>query len=201
MARDKYWKYRKIFLENHGILRVSQAIKLGIPEHVVYEMLKKNILIRETTGLYRLSEIGPLSNPDLIQTSLLVPKGVFCLISALYFYDLTTQIPHQVYIALPRNTKTPKIDYPPIKAFHFGNKSYYAGIEEQKIDNIKIRIYSREKTIADCFAYREKIGLEIAVEALKDYFQQPKIDANEIMKYAGINRVKNIINPYIKTLL
>lgn len=201
MSIDKYTKYKKIFLENHGILRAAKAIKLGIPEHSIYEMLSKNILVRETGGLYRLADMQPLSNPDLIQVSLLIPKSVFCLISALYFYDLTTQIPHQVYIALPRNTKTPKIEYPPIKVFHFGTRAYFAGIEEKIIDGIRVCIYSREKTITDCFAYREKIGLEIAIEALKDYFLQPNPNINDIMKYAGINRVEKTIYPYIKTLL
>jgi predicted transcriptional regulator of viral defense system len=145
--------------------------------------------------------IEPLSNPDLIQVSLLVPKSIICLISALYFYDLTTQIPHQIYIALPRNTKTPKIEYPPLKVFHFSERTYMAGIEEQTIDNIKIRIYSREKTITDCFKYRKKFGIEIAIEALKDYMRQPNPNLNNIMKYARINRVEKFIRPYIETLL
>jgi predicted transcriptional regulator of viral defense system len=201
MSTEKYNKYKKIFLENHGILRASKAAKLGIPRHLIYEMLDKNILVREAEGIYRLANMQPLSNPDLIQVALLVPKSVFCLISALYFYDLTTQIPHQVYVALPRNTKTPKLEYPPIKVFHFGTKAYSSGIEEKIIDGIKIQIYSREKTIADCFAYREKIGVDIAIEALKDYFLQPNPNPNEIMSYAEINRVEKTIYPYIKTLL
>jgi predicted transcriptional regulator of viral defense system len=200
MYTDKYSKYKQIFLENNGILRASKAVRLGIPRHSIYEMLDKNILVRETEGLYRLADMGPLSNPDLIQISLLVPKSVICLISALYFYDLTTQIPHQVYIALPRNTKTPKIEYPPLKVFHFGKRTYFAGIENRIIDGVKVRIYSREKTIADCFAFREKLGIDIAVEALKDYYQQPNPNLNEIMKYASINRVDKIISPYLKIL-
>jgi predicted transcriptional regulator of viral defense system len=197
----KYNKYTSIFLENNGILRASKAERLGIPRHLIYEMLRKKILIREAEGLYRLADMEPLSNPDLIQVSLLVPKSVICLVSALYFHGLTTQIPHQIYIALPRNTKTPKIEYPPIRVFHFGERAYFAGIEEKIIDGVKVSIYNKEKTIADCFKYREKFGVEIAVEALKDYFQQPNPNLNDIMNYSNINRVEKIISPYMKTLL
>jgi predicted transcriptional regulator of viral defense system len=201
MKTTKYEKFHQIFRENNGILRASKAEKLGIPRHYMYEMLRENILRRESKGLYRLVDMEPLSNPDLIQISFLVPKAVICLISALNFYDLTTQIPHQVYIALPRDTKAPKIDYPPVRVFHFVKRTYLAGIEDQIIDGIKVRIYSREKTISDCFKFREKFGLEIAVEALKDYMKQPNTNLNELMKFASINRVEKIIRPYLEMLL
>jgi len=201
MDTFKYNKYKKIFLENNGILRLLKAEKLGIPQHILYEMLNAKILIRESKGLYRLADMEPLSNPDLVQISLLVPKSIICLISALYFHDLTTQIPHQVYIALPRNTKTPKIEYPPLKVLHFSERTYFAGVEEHTIDGVKVRIYSKEKTITDCFKYRKKFGIEIAIEALKDYMRQPNPNLNNIMKYARINRVEKIIRPYIETLL
>jgi len=200
MKTRDYSKYKKIFLENNSILRASQAEKLGIPRYLIYEMLRENILIKETEGLYRLAEIPFLSNPDLIQVSLIVPKSIVCLISALYFYNLTTQIPHNVYIAWPRDTKTPKIEYPPLKVFHFGKESYLAGIEEKIIDGVKVRIYSKEKTLADCFKYRKKIGIDIAIDALKDYFQQPNPNVNTLMNYSNINRVEKTIYPYIKTL-
>ena len=201
MDNLKYEKYKKIFLQNSGILRASEAQRLGIPKHFIYEMLKRGILIRESEGLYRLADVEPLSNPDLIQVSLLVPKSVICLISALYFHDLTTQIPHQVYIALPRDTKTPKLEHPPLKVFHFIERAYSAGIEEHIIDGVKVRIYSREKTVTDLFKYRQKLGIDLAVEALKDYMQQPDLNLNDIMKYAKVNRVEKIIRPYIETLL
>jgi len=107
-----YAQYKEIFKQNKGILRASKAIRLGIPEYIIYEMTKNGDLVREARGLYRLTEIGPLGNPDLIQVALLIPKSVIFLISALYFHRLTTQIPHRVYIALPREVKPPKIDYP-----------------------------------------------------------------------------------------
>ena len=101
--------YKKIFAAHNGILRAATAIELGVPKHVLYEMVETGELVREAQGIYRLSETDPLGNPDLVNLSLRVPKAVFCLISALYFYELTTQIPHSVYFALPRDVKTPKI--------------------------------------------------------------------------------------------
>jgi hypothetical protein len=119
--------YQKIFADHHGILRAYTAIALGIPQHVLYRRVKDGELVREAPGIYRLTESEPLGNPDLVQISLRVPRSVICLVSGLYFHDLTTQIPHWVHFALPRNVKTPKIEYPPIKVFHFSPKPYQAG--------------------------------------------------------------------------
>jgi predicted transcriptional regulator of viral defense system len=200
MKKNRYDKYIKIFLENNGILRVSAAIKLGVPLYVIYNLYKIGDLVKEGNGLYRLKEMAPLSNPDLIQICLRVPKCVVCLISALYYYELTTQIPHLVYIAIPRDIKTPKIDYPPIKVFHFSERSYLSGIDEQTIDGVKVRIYDREKTISDCFKFREKIGPDIAIEALKDYMSQPHQNLQLLMKYARDNRVEKVMRPYLEAL-
>ena len=201
MANSPYTKYKKIFAENSGILRASTAIELGVPQHVIYKMVEDGELVREAQGVYRLSEADPPSNPDLVQISLRVPRAVICLISALYFHELTTQIPHHVYIALPRDVKTPKIGYPPIKAFHLSEASYKSGIEEHMLDGIIVKIYGKEKTIADCFKFREKIGLNIALEALKDYLSRPTRHIQLVMKYARANRVENVLRPYLESLV
>lgn len=193
--------YKRIFTNHHGILRASKAIELGVPKHVLYEMVKTGELVREAQGIYRLSETPMPGHPDLVNLSLRVPRAVFCLISALYFHELTTQIPHFVYFALPRDVKTPKISYPPIRVFHFSKEAYQAGIVEHTLDGVKVKIYDREKTIADCFKFREKIGMEVALEAIKDYLRQPKINVSLLMKYARINRVEKIIRPYVEALL
>ena len=133
-----YASYKKIFANHNGILRASKAIELGVPKHVLYEMVKTGELVCEAQGIYRLSESDPLGNPDLVNLSLRVPRAVFCLISALYFHELTTQIPHSVYFALPRDVKTPKIQYPPIWVFHYSDASYKAGIAEYELDGVKV---------------------------------------------------------------
>lgn len=201
MADKTYAQYKKVFEENNGILRASTAIELGVPQHVIYKMVETGELVREAQGIYRLSESEPLGNPDLVQISLRVPRAVICLISALYFHELTTEIPHQVHIALPRDVKRPKIEYPPLKAFHFSEASYKAGVEDHILDGVPIKIYSKEKTIADCFKFREKIGANIALEALKDYLKNSGSNIQLVMQYAKVNRVEKVMRPYLESLI
>lgn len=201
MTRKSHASYRKIFAGHNGILRASTAVGLGVPRYVLYHMAKSGELVRETQGIYRLKESDPPGNPDLMQISLRVPRAVICLISALYFHDLTTQIPHQVHFALPRDVKTPKVEYPPIRVFHFSEESYQAGIVDEIVDGAKVKIYDREKTVADCFKFREKIGIDIALDALKDYLKQPRLDVLLLMEYAKVNRVEKVMRPYLEAML
>ncbi len=193
--------FKKIFTRNNGILRASKAIELGVPKHVLYEMVRTGELVREAQGIYRLSETDMPGYPDLVNLSLRVPKAVFCLISALYFHDLTTQIPHYLYFALPRDVKTPKIKYPPIWVFHFSEQAYRPGIVEHDLDGVKVKIYDREKTVADCFKFRKIVGMDVAIEALKDYISQPRLNVHLLLAYAKINRVEKIMRPYLEALL
>ena len=165
----------EIFHEHDGLLKTSQALDLGIAPTTLYEMRDEGDLIQESFGVYRLAESSPLNYPDLVTISIRVPNAVICLISALSYYGLTTQVPDKVYFALPRGTKTPRIDQPPIDVVHMS-----------------------PETIADCFKFRNKIGEDVAIEALKDYFRQPQPDVDLLMKYARIDRVDKIILPYVK---
>ena len=198
---EKYASYKTIFEKHEGILRAAEAIRLGVPEHVIYEMVKEGELVRETRGIYRLAESEMPSDPDLVQVSLLVPKAVICLISALYFYELTTQIPHRVYIALPQNVARPRVKYPPLEVFWVTNSLHSVGMDVQVLDGVKVRIYNREKTVADCFKFRNRVGEDVALEALKDYIRQPKMNVHKLLEYAKINRVEKLMIPYIKSLL
>ena len=198
MKTSKFQLYTEIFQKHNGILRRVEAIKLGVPEYVIYELTKSGELIKEARGLYKLAESEPLSNPDLVQVSLLIPKGVVFLISALYFHRLTTQIPHWIYLALPRGTNYPKVEYPPVKAFIRSEKQYAAGMEEHTIDGVKVRVYNREKTVADCFMYQREIGKDVALEALKDYMSGGSRNVNKLMEYARVNRVEKLILPYLE---
>ena len=201
VVSDSYTKYKRVFKKHNGILRASNAVELGVPPHIIYKMVETGDLIREAQGIYRLKGSASLSNPDLVQISLRIPRAVVCLISALSLHNLTTETPHQIYIALPRDVKTPRIEYPPIKVFHLSEKPYLAGIEEIKLDGVNIKIYGPEKTIADCFKFRTKIGIDIALEALKDYLRSPYFDIQRMMTYAKVNRVENIMRPYLEALL
>lgn len=197
----KYAAFKKVFEKHNGILRASEAIRLGVPEHIVYEMVQKGELVREARGVYRLADSEMLGNPDLVQVSLLVPKGVICLISALYFYELTTQIPHSIYVALPQNAARPRVKYPPLEVFWVTNSLHLVGVDVHVLDGVKVKIYNREKTIADCFKFRKRVGEDVALEALKDYVNQPKMDVLKLLEYAKINRVEKLMIPYLKSLL
>ena len=192
---------RQVFLQHQGILRTAQAKKLGIQEEILRRMNAAGLLVKESRGLYRLADLDPLTNPDLVHVSARVPSSVVFLISALAFHHLTTQIPHFVYIALPREVKAPRIDYPPLKVFRLSQKTYSAGIEEHIIDGVTVRVYNREKTIADCFKFRNKIGRDIAIEALKDYLRQPGPNVPKLLEYARLDRVEKIIQPYLEAAL
>ncbi|MDP3024003.1 MAG: type IV toxin-antitoxin system AbiEi family antitoxin domain-containing protein [candidate division Zixibacteria bacterium] len=192
---------KRLFHKHGGLLRTSVAIRNGIHPRTLYTMRDIGIIERLSRGLYRLKDLPPLGNPDLVHTILRIPKGVICLISALAFHEITTQIPHEIYIALERGTEPPRLDYPPIRIFWFTGEAFTEGIETQEIDNIQVRIYSAEKTLADCFKYRNKIGLDTAVEALKLYFKRRKVNVNDLMKFAHICRVERVMRPYLESLL
>ena len=190
----------KIFKENNGILRTQQAVRLGFAPRTLYKMREDGILVRESRGLYRLGETEFGSNTDLIQVALKIPKGVICLISALAFHNLTTQIPHQVYVALPTASEKPRLEYPPLRLFWLSHKAYSAGVETHEVEGIPIHIYGIEKTVADCFKFRNKIGLDVAIEALKFYRKLEGFNIGILLEYARIDRVERIIKPYLEAI-
>ncbi len=142
-----------------------------------------------------------MGEPDLLTIAKKVPHAVFCLLTALAFHRLTTQVPRAVEIALPRTARIPRLDHPPLKVFRSSPESLYAGIETHVLDGVPIRIYSREKTLADIFKYRNKVGLDVALEALRTYRSQPKRAFQAVLKYARICRVENVIRPYLEATL
>ena len=192
---------RTIFLAHDGILRGSEAQKFGIHRQTLARMLESEILVKEERGLYRLAGSQPGTHLDLIQVAKLVPKAVICLISALNFHGLTTQIPRKVYIALPAKTKKPKISYPPIDLVWLSPRPYSSGIERHRMGSTEVTIYGMEKTVADIFKFRSKIGEDIAIEALRDYMKKDGHDLNRLLHFAEIDRVKTVMTPYIRSLL
>jgi predicted transcriptional regulator of viral defense system len=194
-------KATQIFRQHHGILRTAQAIELGIAPLTLYEMRAAGLVIQEERGLYRLAETPLSAHPDLVQVSLLTPRAVICLISALAFHDLTTQIPHRVYIALPRHIKKPRFQYPALDVVWLPEPAYSAGIEKHLVDGIYIPVYSREKTLADCFRFRKKLGQDVILEALKAYRSQKNVNTAELLHCARINRVEKVMRPYLEALL
>ena len=194
-------KAKALFRKHGGMMRMANAIQAGIHRTTLYAMRDAGLVEQLSRGLYRLADAPPLANPDLVTVARRVPRGVICLISALALHDLTTQIPHEVYLAVPRDSEPPRVDYPPVRVFRYADKAFAEGIETKKMDDTPVRVYSREKTLADCFKYRNKIGLDTAVEALKRYKQQGRINADALMRYAQTCRVANIMRPYLEAVL
>lgn len=201
LNRNRIGKAREIFRSHGGVLRTRDALRLGIHPRTLYEMREAGDLEPLSRGLYRLSDLPKLGNPDLVSVSLKIPHGVICLVSALAFHGLTTQVPHQVSMALPRGAEPPRVSFPPIRVFWFAGPAFTEGVEVHKLDGVPIRIYSPEKTLADCFKYRNKIGLDTALEALKLYRERRKTKTHELLRHAAVCRVQKIIRPYLEALL
>ena len=190
-----------VFKRHGGILRTAQALRSGIHPSTLYAMRDSGTLEVVSRGVYRLAGSAPLGNPDLVTVATRIPGGVICLISALAFHDLTTQIPHEVHVALQRGAEEPRLDHPPVKTYRFSAEAFTEGVEIHKLDGVRVRVYSPEKTLADCFKFRNKIGRDTAVEAVRLYVEGRKVRVNDLMRYAVICRVKNIIRPYLEALL
>ena len=195
-------KARQVFTEHGGIIRTGKAIRLGIHPRTLYALRDAGEIEQVGRGLYRLSAAPPLSNPDLVPIALRVPRAVICLISALAHHGLTTQVPHAIDIALPSHAQVPKVDDVPLRVFWYPEPSFRAGVEVINVDDVSIKIYSPEKTIADCFKYRNKIGLDLAIEALRAYREHtPKPNRSGLTRFAQINRVLKIMRPYLEAVL
>ena len=190
-----------LFREHGGTLRTAQALRLGIHPRTLYAMRDSGVLERLGRGLYRLDELPPLSSPDLVAVALKVPQAVICLVSALAFHELTTQIPHTVDIALQRGAERPRLGDLPVRLFWFSGPAWNQGVETHVIDGTPVRVYGPEKSVADVFKYRNKLGLDVALEALTAYRQRQGFDVNKLMHYARICRVEKIIRPYLEALL
>lgn len=188
------------FRQAGGTLRTREALDAGVHPRTLYALRDTGELIQLTRGMYRLAEMEPLSHPDLSTACKRVPQGVVCLISALAFHELTTQIPHVVHLAIPRTARTPNLEYPPLQVYRYSGKAYEVGIQSLNRDGIEIRIYNPEKTIADCFKYRHKIGLEIAMEALRSYRNRRGARLQRVLEYARVCRVEQVIRPYLEAI-
>jgi predicted transcriptional regulator of viral defense system len=188
----------EIFRGHGGILRTGEALDLGIHRRTLYAMRDEGLLERLDRGLYRLAELPPLSDPDLVTVARKIPHGVICLISALHFHEMTMQIPHAVSVAVQRGSEPPRLDFPPTRIHLFSGEAFTEGVETHSIDGTSVRIYSPEKTLADCFKYRNRIGMDTVREALELYRERPKSQPGKVLRYARICRVEKVMRPYLE---
>jgi predicted transcriptional regulator of viral defense system len=183
-----------------GLLRASDLDAIEAPRVVLTRLTTAGVLERVGRGLYRLPSHSGSEHEGLATIATKVPQAVFCLLTALQFHELTTQLPRQIWIAMPRGSHVPRIDYPPVKMVQMTGDVYSEGVETVERDGVALRVYGVAKTVADCFKHRNKIGLDVALEALKDVRAKRKASADDLWRYAKICRVTNVMRPYLEAV-
>ena len=183
-----------------GVVRAREIRKAGLHPEYLRKLCKSGKLIRTGRGLYVLADGDFTEHHSLTEASKRVPHGIICLLSALSYHEIGTQHPHQIWMAIDRAMRKPKVDYPPIWIFRFSGPSLKEGIEEKKIEGVSVRVYNPAKTVADCFKYRNKVGIDVAIEALKDCWRSQRCTIDELVHYARICRVRNIMQPYMEAI-
>ncbi len=184
-----------------GLITASDIEAKGFSRNIIYEMCNEGLLVRQGRGLYSDPDAEFSENLSLIEVSKRSPDSVVCLVSALSFHGITTQLPHEVWIAVRRGSWIPKYDSPPVNVTVISGIAFNFGIEKHKINGVEIQVYSIAKTVADCFKFRNKIGLDVVIEALKEAVISKKATIDEIMKAAEICRVSSVILPYLEAII
>jgi predicted transcriptional regulator of viral defense system len=201
MRPNTYENVKALFADSGGIMSTRQVLNAGVHSETLYRMRDLGLIEKIARGWYRLPGLPPLSAPDLAEIALRIPTGVVCLVSALAYHNLTSQIPYMVDVAAPYGRKVPKIDHPPVRVFWFSEATYNVGVEGHVLDGVKVPIYGPAKTVADCFKFRNRIGLDVAVEGLRLYLKSPSSDVNDLIRYSRLCRVYNVMKPYLETFL
>ena len=183
-----------------GVVRPNDLEARGIPRDRLYALARKGLVERQGRGLYvaRSHEYGAYH--VLAQVAKRVPGGVICLLTALRFHGLTTQAPAEVWVALAEKARKPRLEYPRLRITRFSGQAFTEGVEAHRLEGVDVRVYSAAKTVADCFKYRNKIGIDIAVEALRDFSRRHRGGATELARFARICRVARVMQPYLDAI-
>lgn len=189
------------FIKAQGIVRPRDLKKQNFSDAFLYILCKKGVLQKLGRGLFAHIDHQFDENQSTMEVCKQVPSAVVCLLSALSFHKFTTQNPFEVWIALEKSTWRPKIDYPPIRVFMFSKKAFSTGFKKHDIGGTKVKVYMPAKTIADCFKFRNQIGLDVALEALHEGWRKKLFTMDELYKYGKICRVNKIMKPYLESLL
>lgn len=187
-------------VRNQGLIRPRDLAPLGIPRVALTRAVRRGDLERIGRGLYGLPGRPVSAHGALAEVARRVPKGVVCLLSALRFHGLTTQAPFEVWLAIDNKAIAPKLDYPPLRIVRFSGAALTAGVEEQVVDGVTVRVTCVAKTVADCFKYRNKIGLDVALEALREAWREKRMTSDDLWRYAKVCRVANVMRPYMESL-
>jgi len=184
-----------------GVVSTGEVRSQGVHHEYLRQLCKEGKLIRIGRGLYSLPDADVTIHHGLAQAGKAVPKAVICLLSALRFHAIGTQAPHEVWIAIDRRASRPRAKYPKLRIVRFSGRSLTEGVEELPIEGVPVRIYNPAKTVADCFKYRNKIGLDVAIEALREVIRERKATADDLWRYAEICRVTKIMRPYMEAIV
>jgi len=194
-------KALQLIKQSGGLIRTAEALRAGVHPRDLYALHESGDLERLSRGLFRVSSLEPLPYPDLTTVALRIPRCVVCLVSALAFHGMTTQIPHRVSVALPKGSTSPMLEFPPLTIHRFSPAIFEAGIETHPLNGVFLRVYSREKTLADCFRYRQRIGMDVVIEALRAYREAGRIAVPALLLYARTCRVEKTMRPYLEAML
>jgi predicted transcriptional regulator of viral defense system len=188
-------------IRKQGIVRARDLDSRGIPRSYVKRLKEKGVLEKLGPGMYTHADFEPTENHSLAEVAKRISHGVICLLSALRFHGLTTQAPFQVWVAIDVHAWRPKPSSPPVRIVHMGDAARKAGVETHRVEGVDIAIFSPAKTVVDCFKYRNKIGLDIALEALSEFRASKKWNHDELWQHAKICRVTNVIRPYLEMMI
>jgi predicted transcriptional regulator of viral defense system len=184
-----------------GIVRPADLESRGISRSRLYSLVQKGLIERRGRGIYVARNHALTAEHSLAQAAKRVRGGVICLLSALSFHDLTTQLPAEVWIAIPEKARKPHLDYPRLRINRFSGAALTEGVEVHSIEGVNVRVYSAAKTVADCFKYRNKVGVDVAVEALREFSRRYRGGATELARFARICRVTRVMQPYLDAIV
>jgi predicted transcriptional regulator of viral defense system len=182
------------------IIRPRDVEAIGVPREYLLRLMRQGVIRRTGRGVYEISDAKPTEHHSLAVVAKEIPKGVVCLLSALRFHELTTQQPSEVWIGVHVRSRSPRVTTTKHRLVRYSEKTLKAGVESHKIEGVSVRVFNPAKTVADCFKYRSKIGLDVAIEALKDALKQKKATIDEIDRYARICRVSRVMRPYLEAV-
>ncbi len=187
-------------IKEAGLLRPRDLERWGIPRAALLRLVERGDIVRVGRGLYMLPDANVTEHHSLVETAKLVPKGVICLLSALRFHELTTENPWQVWVAIRQGAWKPRNATVPLRITHLSSATFEAGIEEHQIEGVTVNIYSAAKTVADCFKFRNKVGLDVALEALRHLRLDHPTSLDDLWRFAKVCRVTTVIRPYLEAL-
>ncbi|MFK0571952.1 type IV toxin-antitoxin system AbiEi family antitoxin domain-containing protein [Endozoicomonas sp.] len=186
--------------QSEGLIRSRDITARGLPRVALTRLVREGLLIRLDRGLYALPDRQVSEHGSLAEVASKYPDGIVCLLSALRVHGLTTQSPFNVWLAIPNKDRSPKMDYPPLRIVRFSGKALTEGIEEHVIDGVTVHMTNVARTVVDCFKFRNKIGLDVALESLREAWGNKRVSMDDLWRYAVLFRVANVMRPYMESL-